>query len=194
MATTPVAATNDAQRPLPPLPAPKPHAATTAAGHGKLEEVPVGPAAHPAGAAPRVPSRQARVRLGRDGKPLPPRGFRGRPRRTSADLARDALVESLMSEARVDFFAPSPADDPAHPAPTDEDLLARFEAEYRDAAEERTARKPPDKGTAADAKTGPKLGGSRSMRAAVAARERETAAAAAAAAGKGKGGVSLGKR
>lgn len=117
-------------------------------------------------AATQTP-RQPPVRLGRDGKPFRPRG---RPRRTSADLARDALVESILSESRVEFFAPPT--ETSQPAATDEDLLARFEAEYRDAAEERMARKPPEKG-AGDSKTGPKLGGSRSQRAAMAAREKE---------------------
>jgi hypothetical protein len=70
----------------------------------------------------------------------------------------------------VEFFAPST--EAAQGAVTDADLLARFEAEYRDAAEERVARKPPEKGGLGEGKTGPKMGGGRSGRAAMAAREK----------------------
>lgn len=126
---------------------------------------------HTLPAAPPAPRQPQPGRLGRDGKPLRPRG---RPRRTSADLARDALVESILSESRVEFFAPST--EAAQGAVTDADLLARFEAEYRDAAEERVARKPPEKKKGGlgegEGKTGPKMGGGRSGRAAMAAREK----------------------
>lgn len=56
--------------------------------------------------------------------------------------------------------------------------MKRFEAEYRDAVEERVAQKPHDKGKgdknagAGGEAKGPKLGGSRSARAAMAAREK----------------------
>ena len=51
--------------------------------------------------APPPPKRQRKPRLGRDGKPLRQR----RPnRRNSSDLARDALVEQVMHEHRLEHY------------------------------------------------------------------------------------------
>lgn len=90
-------------------------------------------------------------------------------------MRRDALVDAVLRESKIDFFDAAPAAQ-AQPA-TDDDMLKRFEAEYYEAAEERMARKPPAP-VAKDGPKGPKLGGSRSQRAAmVAMREREEPAA-----------------
>lgn len=70
----------------------------------------------------------------------------------------------MLSEAKISYFD----DAPAAPrfAGTDEDMLAQFRDEYLEAAEERAARKP-TMPVAKDQPKGPKLGGSRSARAAM---------------------------
>lgn len=146
----------------------------TAAGQGKLEEVALSATtsrSHKDWARldnPSPPPTAPPVRLRRDGKP-----FRNRNRRTSDDMRRDALVDAVLHENKIDFFDAAPASEPR--AATDDDMLARFEAEYYESMQERAARKPPAP-TAKDAPKGPKLGGSRAARAAM--REREEAAAA----------------
>lgn len=78
-----------------PAPVPTPLPSRQPATLGKIVEVT--PTPLPV-SAPRQP-KPARPRLGRDGKPHVPRtGTRGR--RSSADMARDALVESLLHEHR----------------------------------------------------------------------------------------------
>lgn len=109
------------------------------------------------------------MRLGRDGKP-----WRGRKRRNSEDLRRDAAVEAVLKEARIDYFEETPITNPRF-AGTDDDMVARFQAEYFESIEERQNRKPVMPPNAKDQPKGPKLGGSRSARAAM--REREEAAA-----------------
>lgn len=141
-----------------------------AAGQGKLEEVDLGADstrthkdwAHLEGTAPAP-----RVRLGRDGKP-----WRGRKRRNSDALRRDAAVEAVLKEAKIDYFDDTPTTSTRF-AGTDDDMLARFQAEYYESIEERQSRKPAMPPSAKDQPKGPKLGGSRSARAAM--REREEA-------------------
>ncbi|KAF2996505.1 hypothetical protein E8E13_005762 [Curvularia kusanoi] len=148
---------------------------TTAARNGKLEEV-----ALPTPTPPNPPTAnpQPRVRLRRDGTPFRPR----RARRTSNDMRRDALVESILSESRIEYFAPPATSGGGGaqgeaPLLTEEEMLRQFEDEYRDAAEARRPNPLPPAGKASgagdSAKSGPKLGGSRSARAAMAAREKE---------------------
>lgn len=63
--------------------------------------------------APPPPKRQRKPRLGRDGKPFRQR----RPaRRNSSDLARDALVEQVMHEHRLDHYQEPQRSAPAGPA------------------------------------------------------------------------------
>lgn len=119
-------------------------------------------------------------RLGRDGKPLRPR--KDRNRRTSFDIARDAMVEQVLRESRLDIYEGAVA----QPPPTntraglDEDADDRMAEEFRRnflaAQEERKVRKPqlPPSGKG-DPARGPKLGGSRSQRAAMRAMEEAKA-------------------
>lgn len=50
----------------------------------------------------RGPKKPAKVRLGRDGKP-----WRGRKKRNSEDIRRDALVDDVLKESRRKFFFPN---------------------------------------------------------------------------------------
>ncbi|KAK4982057.1 hypothetical protein LTR66_009513, partial [Elasticomyces elasticus] len=90
------------------------------AGQGRLQEIDLGPdatlrniarTAHAAqrlatgNASPFPPQEQsakasARPRLGKDGKPRPPR--RRQPLRSEDDVARDSLVEQVLRESRLD--------------------------------------------------------------------------------------------
>ncbi|KAI9673953.1 MAG: hypothetical protein M1817_002159 [Caeruleum heppii] len=132
------------------------------------------------------------VRLGRDGKPL--RERRGRKRRTSDDIRRDKLVEEVLRESKLDVYDPhhplQNAYSPHHPSnhPDDEgedddgttadDRIAeQFRREFLDAVSSRQRRKPgppPSSGGSGpgakkgeEKPKGPKLGGSRSARAAM---------------------------
>ncbi|KAI1659890.1 hepatocellular carcinoma-associated antigen 59-domain-containing protein [Daldinia decipiens] len=130
--------------------------------------------------------RPKKVRLGRDGKP-----WRSRNRRNSDDIKRDQLVEEILRESRLDVYeAPTPP--PAAPGSGAEDdgaaddrIAEEFRREFMDAmAQRQQKRKKPTnapsgsgsggpgggKGGAAadeDVLKGPKLGGSRNVRAAM---------------------------
>lgn len=144
---------------------------------------------------PEDTKKETKPRLGRDGKPRAPRHIQRRP---SADLARDALVEAVMRENQNGAYA---GDEPARferdagtgtgigpladadpsdtAAAADDELAARFQAEFLEAMAERRDlnKKPPApaplKPGEVDAMKGPKLGGSRSARAAMHAAEKE---------------------
>jgi hypothetical protein len=135
----------------------------------------------------------AKVRLGKDGKPR-----RIRNKRNSEDLRRDAMVEAVMREAKrtsspmnlssvvhmlihvVDYFEedkpPSPTADGN--ANTDDAMVEQFRREFLESMEPRVQKKPAipagPKGQPEPPK-GPKLGGSRSARAAMRLREEQAA-------------------
>jgi len=130
----------------------------------------------------KLPKAQ-RIRLGPDGKPW--RGGR-RKRRTSEDVKRDALVESLMRESQLGLYegngsAPSNGQKHDSDAGADDDADERaaeeFKREFLEAASSRrdhNLAQQKAKGDAADDKLkGPKLGGSRSQRARMHAIEAE---------------------
>lgn len=137
------------------------------------------------------PQKPGKVRLGRDGKP-----WRGRKRRGSNDVKRDKLVEEVLRENRRKYFIPSVSrliyidflsveiyeepvvepqvinDDQA----ADDRIAEAFRKEFMDAVSARQRKKtvpaPPPSRTASGKKEeevlkGPKLGGSRSARAAM---------------------------
>jgi hypothetical protein len=167
------------------------HSNRIAAGQGKLQEVDLGPDATARthenwkrleGNNPET-EKAPKVRLGRDGKPR-----RGPKRRNSDDIRRDQMVEAVLREAKrtsalalsppsltrtVEYFDEAPAN--ARFAGTDEDMVERFRTEYLESIEERQQRKPVMPPGAKDAPKGPKLGGSRSARAAM--RQQEELAA-----------------
>jgi hypothetical protein len=153
--------------------------ATTA---GKLQEIDLGPSTSRANElrtaqatknrnsqpVPEAQRHKQRKGLGPDGKP-----WRNKKnRRTEEDIKRDALVESIMSEAPIDALALTPAPvATVSSADADAEMLHEFQREYYDAQQSRHQRKPPPltgKDKEADAKVkGPRLGGSRSARAAM---------------------------
>jgi len=127
-----------------------------------------------------------KVRLRRDGKP-----WRGRRRRNSEDVKRDQLVEQVLRETRRKYCSFQPTvnladtptveiyDEPEADAPTDDQaaddrIAEQFRREFMDAISSRQQRKVPSstakpaKGAKVDDRPkGPKLGGSRSARAAM---------------------------
>ncbi|KIW45181.1 uncharacterized protein PV06_03584 [Exophiala oligosperma] len=129
------------------------------------------------------PPKPRKPRLGRDGKPFRPRP---RKRRNSEDLARDALVEQLMRENKLDIYAANElvrererqaggaesGGDDHHSGESDADerMAEQFRQDFMDAMAERRQRaraKAQSKSTsgAPTESRGPKLGGSRSARA-----------------------------
>ena len=125
-------------------------------------------------------SKPRKPRLGRDGKPIKPRL---RKRRNSEDVKRDQLVEQVLRESKLEIYdepieaTPGDADD--GDADTDEKIAEQFRQDFMDAMESRqrhrTAGQPkmPVGKPGEVGQRGPKLGGSRSARAAM--RERELA-------------------
>ncbi|KAJ4551148.1 hypothetical protein HRR93_003670 [Exophiala dermatitidis] len=128
---------------------------------------------------PPIPEEAAapkprKPRIGRDGKPMKPRP---RKRRNSEDLARDALVEQVLHEHKLDIYD---VDDPRRPkglngddaeaGDADERLAEQFRQEFMDAMAERHHRhkasgQSKTAGAAEKEPRGPKLGGSRAARA-----------------------------
>ncbi|KAF1916247.1 hypothetical protein BDU57DRAFT_556504 [Ampelomyces quisqualis] len=156
----------------------------TAAGMGRIEEVDVEPVSK------RTDERWTRldngeykqvatgkVRLGRDGKPR-----RTPKRRNSEDVRRDQMVEAILSESKLDYFdAQAPANSHADGAVNnDEAILAQFQADYYESVEEarkqqrKAAPAPLAKG-AKEPPKGPKLGGSKSVRAKMRLAEEQAA-------------------
>ncbi|KAM0512634.1 hypothetical protein ACHAPE_008659 [Trichoderma viride] len=118
-------------------------------------------------------------------KPAPHR--RGRNRRNSEDIARDAMVEQFLSENRLDVYevpktfptstaaaASSSSFVPGADPSADDRLAEQFRQQYYDDMALRRKRKRPaptqqqkQQQQSADVLKGPKLGGSRNQRAAV---------------------------
>jgi len=121
-----------------------------------------------------VPGKKTgKVRLGRDGKP-----WRGRKRRASDDIKRDKLVEDVLRENRLEIYdepvveEQSMGDDQA----ADDRIAEAFRKEFMDAVSARQRKKtvpaaPPSRTIGGkkeeEVMKGPKLGGSRSARAAM---------------------------
>ncbi|KAF2703172.1 hypothetical protein K504DRAFT_451923 [Pleomassaria siparia CBS 279.74] len=158
-----------------------------AAGMGKLQEIDLGPEATAQnvqrteeafrrierGVTTNEPS--AKIRLGKDGKPR-----RVRNRRNSEDLRRDKMVEAVLSEAKLDYFEEDkPPSPPANgSANTDEAMVERFRLQFLESMEPRIQKKPaipPGPKGVKEPSKGPKLGGSRSARAAMRLQEEQAA-------------------
>ena len=169
-----------------------------AAGMGKIEDVDIEPMSKQSSERwTRLDSGEykqvatGKVRLGRDGKPR-----RGPKRRNSEDIRRDQMVEAIMSESKcvyvavlcvlfliwtVDYFdAQAPPNPHAGGADNDEAILAQFQADYFESVEEarqqqrKAAQAPLVKGAKEPSK-GPKLGGSKSVRAKMRLAEEQAA-------------------
>ncbi|UKZ88197.1 uncharacterized protein TrAFT101_003959 [Trichoderma asperellum] len=114
-------------------------------------------------------------------KPAPHR--RGRNRRNSEDIARDAMVEQFLHENRLDVYevptassmsAAASSSAPGADPSADDRLAEQFRQQYYDEMALRRKRKRPaatqqqkQQQQSADVLKGPKLGGSRNQRAAV---------------------------
>ena len=163
---------------------------------GKLHEIDLGPDAtltniarteaarrRLEGGAPEV-EEVGKVRLGRDGKPR-----RNRRRRNSDDMKRDKLVEEVMKESKsksssivicnrslmqkvVDIYDEPEGENANDDQAADDRIAEQFRREFMDAVSQRrqktsqTAKKA-GQGAVEDSHKGPKLGGSRSARAAM---------------------------
>ena len=151
-----------------------------------LRQQQIGQPADPApGSRPRKPRR---ARLGRDGKPLRPRPRKGR---NSSDIERDALVEQVLKETRIEIYdgpsttshenANATANAQQDELEADDRVAEQFRRDFIDAMQSRKRHrtsgqpKPPGGGKREVLLSGPKLGGSRSARAAM--RERALAKA-----------------
>jgi len=154
---------------------------------GKLHEIDLGPDATRRniarteaaqrkmdGTEPEIDQATGKIRLRRDGRPW---GYR--KRRNSEDVKRDKLVEEVMRESRLDIYDEPELEPMNDDQAADDRIAEQFRREFMDAISTRkhktTQVAKPVKGKAVEeVSKGPKLGGSRSARAAM--RERELAA------------------
>ncbi|KKZ60048.1 hypothetical protein EMCG_05171 [[Emmonsia] crescens] len=117
-----------------------------------------------------VTSKKARPGV-KDGK-----NWRARKRRNSEDIRRDKLVEEVLRESKLDVYdEPEVASQQNDDQAADDRIAEQFRRDFLDAihSRRRGARAKTAKTTKPDVPRGPKLGGSRSARAAM----REKAAA-----------------
>ena len=154
---------------------------------GKLHEIDLGPDAtlrnialteaaqrKLEGIEPEIDQSTGKIRLRRDGKP-----WRPRKRRNSEDVKRDKLVEEVMRESKLEIYDEPDEQVNDDDQAADDRIAEQFRREFMDAISSRQKRaaqtKKSAKGKEADDQPrGPKLGGSRSARAAM--REKEEAA------------------
>lgn len=155
---------------------------------GKLHEIDLGPDAtlrnialteaaqrKLEGIEPEIDESTGKIRLRRDGKP-----WRPRKRRNSQDVKRDKLVEEVMRESKLDIYDELEEEVNNDDQAADDRIAEQFRREFMDAISSRQKRAAQAKKHVKGKKEvdeqprGPKLGGSRSARAAM--REREEAA------------------
>ncbi|KAL9116673.1 MAG: hypothetical protein Q9187_006803 [Circinaria calcarea] len=121
------------------------------------------------GAPDDIEEGTGKIRLRRDGKP-----WRGRRRRNSQDVKRDQLVEEVMRESRLEIYDEPEADATNDDQAADDRIAEQFRKEFMDAISSRrhrtghaTTAKAAKGAKVDDRPRGPKLGGSRSARAAM---------------------------
>ncbi|KAI9786789.1 MAG: hypothetical protein M1816_007796 [Peltula sp. TS41687] len=150
---------------------------------GKLHEIDLGPDARLTNIAKTEAAKKkmeagededgvggttTKVRLGKDGKP-----WRGRRVRTSDDLKRDKLVEEVLRESKLDIYDEHEQETNADDTQAADDRIAeQFRRDFLDAISSRHRRRgggahAANKAKRDDRPKGPKLGGSRSARAAM---------------------------
>ncbi|KAL8821225.1 MAG: hypothetical protein Q9223_000691 [Gallowayella weberi] len=127
------------------------------------------------GGEPEIEEAMGKVRLRKDGKP-----WRGRRRRNSDDVKRDKLVEEVMKESRLEIYDEPEVELPNDEQAADDRVAEQFRRDFLDAisSRRRRAAQKAKKGPGSkvdDKPRGPKLGGSRSARAAM--REQQEKAA-----------------
>ncbi|CAG8904514.1 unnamed protein product [Penicillium egyptiacum] len=108
---------------------------------------------------------------GPDGK-----SWRNRKQRTDADIARDRLVEEVLRESKLEIYDEHEEENQVDDQQAADDRVAeQFRRDFMDAMQSRRRNRPAAKPVAnVEAPRGPKLGGSRSARAAM--REKEAQA------------------
>ncbi|KAI4169320.1 MAG: hypothetical protein LQ348_007303 [Seirophora lacunosa] len=118
------------------------------------------------GGEPEIEESTGKVRLRKDGKP-----WRSRRRRNSDDVKRDKLVEEVMKESRLEIYDEPEVNVPNDDQAADDRIAEQFRKEFMDAISSRRKRsaqsKKDPRAKADDKPRGPKLGGSRSARAAM---------------------------
>ncbi|KAI9725570.1 MAG: hypothetical protein M1828_003058 [Chrysothrix sp. TS-e1954] len=156
----------------------KPSSHHEATALGRLQEVELGSSASARKASQHDKQGQGStqdpssgIQLNRNGKPR-----RKRWRRGSEDLKRDSLVDAILKETKLGVYDEDTSKDPTTNDSRDEEAFAaQFEKQFLENDEKRRQPPPPPskvaKGEDKKAK-GPKLGGSRSARAAMHAQER----------------------
>jgi len=143
----------------------------TSVARGHLDEVDINQPTLPTNTTTSRPSKRPR-------KPW-------HNRRNSASLARDAMVDQILRESQLNIYEPSSSAVPQGSTSTaadtedaDERMAAEFQRNFYAQAEERAVRRvaappPPTFGAnKLESLKGPKLGGSRSQRAAMHAAEK----------------------
>ncbi|KAL8955573.1 MAG: hypothetical protein Q9193_006629, partial [Seirophora villosa] len=126
------------------------------------------------GGEPEIEESTGKVRLRKDGKP-----WRSRRRRNSDDVKRDKLVEEVMKESRLEIYDEPEVNVPNDDQAADDRIAEQFRKEFMDAISSRRKRsaqsKKDPKAKADDKPRGPKLGGSRSARAAMREMQQKSA-------------------
>ena len=148
---------------------------------GKLEEIDLASIPQPQRKPPHSQDAapKPRIRIGRNGKPYTPRE---RKRRNSEDIRRDALVEAVLQDTPQEYYDNKSTMISASAVvvgdgeDADEAFAERFQKEYLQRAQEGQRKKAPPmpaqkvgygKKVEEEVLKGPKLGGSRSARAAM---------------------------
>ncbi|PGH11218.1 hypothetical protein AJ80_07223 [Polytolypa hystricis UAMH7299] len=111
---------------------------------------------------------------GKNGKP-----WRGRKRRNSDDIRRDQLVEEVLRESKLDVYDEPDEEQADDDQAADDRIAEKFRRDFLDAIQSRrrgARARNANKTTKTEAPRGPKLGGSRSARAAMRERQQEKAA------------------
>ncbi|KAI1931945.1 hypothetical protein LOZ65_000979 [Ophidiomyces ophidiicola] len=113
-----------------------------------------------------------RGRLDKDGKP-----WRYRNRRNSDDIRRDQLVEEVLRESKLDVYEEPEQEHHDGDQAADDRIAEQFRRDFLDAIQSRRrgVRSKATKSTKSDAPRGPKLGGSRSARAAMREKQEKDA-------------------
>jgi len=114
--------------------------------------------------SPEEESSLSNIRLGKDGK-----SSRTRRRRNSEDVERDKLVEEVLRESKLDVYDEPETNEPHDDQAADDRIAEQFRRDFLEAIQSRRrgARPRNNKATKSDVPRGPKLGGSRSARAAM---------------------------
>ncbi|KAJ5875564.1 uncharacterized protein N7473_012911 [Penicillium subrubescens] len=111
------------------------------------------------------PSRPGEAGLSTERAPT--KSWRNRKRRTSADVERDRLVEEILRESKLDVYDEPEEEPHADDQAADDRIAEQFRRDFLDAIQSRRRTRTTKTDSKTEAPKGPKLGGSRSARAAM---------------------------